>query len=603
MQRRRIRCQTRDWELSISCHFQPVGLYFIYTFNNPDTPPVHADDDLTLRALLRRSAQLYPERVALAMVDGPALTYAELLRQVEEISRFLHDRGVISGDRVAIIGESMPNWGIAYFAAATMGAIAVPILTDFHPTEIQHILRHSEAKAVFISQRFFGKIEDAEVPAVSTTILLDDFTIVPPRTKKDRLTELLDESTREFAKLKEVALKMTGRIPHAVQRDDVAVIVYTSGTTGHSKGVMLTHGNIVSDAMSVPKIVTISHEDRILSILPLAHTYEATLGLVTPIMIGASVFYLDRAPTAAVLLPALSKVRPTIMLSVPLVIEKMYKAKIHPQLTRGALRKGLYSIPFVRKKLNALAGKKLLQTFGGELRLFTIGGAPLAPDVEFFLREAGFPYAIGYGLTETAPLVAGSGPGKTRYRSTGFVMPGTQIKIAEPDPVTGEGEILIKGPTVMKGYYKDEGRTSEVFTPDGWFRSGDTGVFDADGYLYIKGRMKNMILGANGKNVYPEEVEGIINEQEMVLESLVFQEGNRLVARIYLNYEELERAMEHLRLTESQIRDHIGKLLEDLRATINSRLPGFSRIHRIIEQREPFEKTPTQKIKRHLYTN
>ena len=281
----------------------------------------------------------------------------------------------------------------------------------------------------------------------------------------------------------------------------------------------------------------------------------------------------------------------------------MYKAKIHPQLTRGALRKGLYSIPFVRKKLNALAGKKLLQTFGGELRLFTIGGAPLAPDVEFFLREAGFPYAIGYGLTETAPLVAGSGPGKTRYRSTGFVMPGTQIKIAEPDPVTGEGEILIKGPTVMKGYYKDEGRTSEVFTPDGWFRSGDTGVFDADGYLYIKGRMKNMILGANGKNVYPEEVEGIINEQEMVLESLVFQEGNRLVARIYLNYEELERAMEHLRLTESQIRDHIGKLLEDLRATINSRLPGFSRIHRIIEQREPFEKTPTQKIKRHLYTN
>ena len=575
----------------------------MYTFNNPDTPPVHADDDLTLRALLRRSAQLYPERVALAMVDGPALTYAELLRQVEEISRFLHDRGVISGDRVAIIGESMPNWGIAYFAAATMGAIAVPILTDFHPTEIQHILRHSEAKAVFISQRFFGKIEDAEVPAVSTTILLDDFTIVPPRTKKDRLTELLDESTREFAKLKEVALKMTGRIPHAVQRDDVAVIVYTSGTTGHSKGVMLTHGNIVSDAMSVPKIVTISDEDRILSILPLAHTYEATLGLVTPIMIGASVFYLDRAPTAAVLLPALSKVRPTIMLSVPLVIEKMYKAKIHPQLTRGALRKGLYSIPFVRKKLNALAGKKLLQTFGGELRLFTIGGAPLAPDVEFFLREAGFPYAIGYGLTETAPLVAGSGPGKTRYRSTGFVMPGTQIKIAEPDPVTGEGEILIKGPTVMKGYYKDEGRTSEVFTPDGWFRSGDTGVFDADGYLYIKGRMKNMILGANGKNVYPEEVEGIINEQEMVLESLVFQEGNRLVARIYLNYEELERAMEHLRLTESQIRDHIGKLLEDLRATINSRLPGFSRIHRIIEQREPFEKTPTQKIKRHLYTN
>jgi long-chain acyl-CoA synthetase len=558
-------------------------------------------EDLTLRNVLWRAAERFPDRVALAMVDGLSVTYAVMLEHVQEISHFLHERGIIAGDRVALLGENMPNWGIAFFAVTSMGAVAVPILTDFHPNEIHHILRHAEAKAIFVSQRFFGKLEDADIPSVTTTILLDDFTIVPSSTKKDRLAGLLEQGSREFAKIKEAALKLAGRIPENVTGGDLAAIIYTSGTTGHSKGVMLTHSNIVSDAMSVPKIVAVSHEDRTLSILPLAHTYECTLGLVTILSLGAAVFYLDRPPTAAVLLPALQKVRPTIMLSVPLVIEKIYKSKIHPQLTRGLLRKGLYSIPFIRKKLHLLAGKKLLQTFGGALRLFTIGGAPLAPDVEQFLRDGKFPYAIGYGLTETAPLVAGSSPGKTRYRSTGFVMPGTSIRIDNPDPVTGEGEIVIKGPTVMKGYYKDERRTREVFTADGWFRSGDTGVFDRDSYLYIKGRLKNMILGANGKNVYPEEVEGIINEFDEVMESLVFQHEHKLVARIHLNYDELERALAALRLTESQIRDHITKMLEDLRSQINERLPGFSRIHRIIEQREPFVKTPTQKIKRHLY--
>jgi long-chain acyl-CoA synthetase len=556
---------------------------------------------LSLRNVLWSSAGRFPDRLALAMVDGYSMTYASLLEHVQEISHFLHDRGIIAGDRVAILGENMPNWAVAFFAITTMGAVAVPILTDFHPSEIHHILRHSEAKAVFVSRRFYPKIEEGNIPSVTTTILLEDFIIIPPRTDVDRLADLLDQGTREFAKIKEAALKFAGRIHETVTGEDLAVIIYTSGTTGHSKGVMLTHGNIVADAMSVPKIITISYEDRLLSILPLAHTYECTLGLVTPLLVGASVHYLDRPPTAGVLLPALQKVRPTIMCSVPLVIEKIFKAKIHPQLTKGPLRKGLYSIPFFRKKLHAIAGKKLLETFGGELRLFTIGGAPLAPDVEQFLRDGKFPYAIGYGLTETAPLVAGSNAGKTRYRATGFVMPGTQIRIDNPDPATGEGEIVIKGPTVMKGYYKDEQRTKEVFTRDGWFRSGDTGVFDSDGYLYIKGRLKNMILGANGKNVYPEEIEGIINEFDEVMESLVFQQENRLVARIHLNYEELERAFQALRMTESQIRDQMKAMLEDLRKRVNERLPGFSRIHRIIEQREPFEKTPTQKIKRHLY--
>jgi long-chain acyl-CoA synthetase len=555
----------------------------------------------TLRNLLWRSAELYPDRVALSMVDGPAITYASLLEQVQNTSQFLHDRGIIAGVRVAILAENMPNWGIAYFAATTMGAIAVPILPDFHPTEIHQILRHSESKALFVSRRLFPKIEDGEFPAITATILLDDFTLIPPRTKKDKLAELLEQGSREFAKLREAALKFARRIPETVKGDDVASIIYTSGTTGHSKGVMLTHSNIVSDVMMTTQVVAITKEDRMLSILPLSHTYECTLGLSTPLYLGAAVYYLDRPPTAAALLPALAKIKPTIMLSVPLVIEKMFKARIHPQLTSNAVRRGLYSIPFIRKQMNRIAGKKLLESFGGHLRIFTIGGAPLAPDVEFFLREAGFPYCIGYGLTETAPLVAGTGPGKTKYRSTGPPMPGTKIRIDNPDPGTGEGEIVIKGPTVMKGYYKDPQRTSEVFTTDGWFKSGDLGVFDKEGFLYIKGRLKNMILGANGKNIYPEELESIINEFDLVLESLVYEQDNQLIARIFPNYEEIERGLHFVQGQGSNARKEVGRLLARLKDHINQRFPSYARIQRIIEQREPFEKTPTQKIKRHLY--
>jgi len=294
-------------------------------------------------------------------------------------------------------------------------------------------------------------------------------------------------------------------------------------------------------------------------------------------------------------------VKPTVMLSVPLVIEKIYKGRIHPQLTGNPVVRGLYGIPFIRRRLNAAAGRKLLASFGGKLRIFTIGGAPLAPDVEFFLREAGFPYAIGYGLTETSPLVAGSAPQSTRFRSTGFPVPGVRIKIDNPDPASGEGEILIKGPVVMKGYYKDPQRTAAVMTPEGWFRSGDLGAFDGDGYLYIKGRLKNLILGPSGKNIYPEEIESTINEFDIVLESLVFQEDNLLAARVHLNYEELDKLFSRVQLTESQIREKMRSLLEDLRRQINGRLSSFSRLQRLIEQREPFEKTPTQKIKRHLY--
>ncbi len=555
----------------------------------------------TLRDVLHRSAEHYPDRSALSMVDGEPITYSSLFDKVNDLSLFLQKRGIVKGDPVALLGENMPNWGVAFFAITTMGAVAVPLLTDFHSSELGHIVRHAGCKAIFVSKRLSSKLDEVEIRDIHTTVLLDDLTVVPPRTRKDSFARILEQGSREFARLRGAALRASGRTPSSIQPGDLAAIVYTSGTTGHSKGVMLTHGNLVSDAQATANLVEVSHEDRLLSILPLPHTYECTIGLITPVLIGASVYYLDRPPTAPVLLPALEKVKPTVLLVVPLIVEKIYKTKIHPQLTKNALLRGVQRVRLIRKKLYRIAGEKLRASFGGELRILPIGGASLAPDVEQFLHEAGFPYTIGYGLTETSPLVAATPPGKTRLRSTGPAIPGTEIKIDNPDPQTGEGEILVRGPTVMKGYYKDPERTDDVLTSDGWFRTGDLGLLDDDNYLYIKGRLKNMILGSNGRNIYPEELEAIINEFDIVLESLVLEENGRLVARIHPDYEKLDRILSASSANESAVREKLRTLLETLHRQINDRLPAHSRIGRITEQVEPFEKTPTQKIKRYLY--
>jgi long-chain acyl-CoA synthetase len=460
-------------------------------------------ESLTLKSILRQSARRFRDKIAFSTVDGDSMTFGRFGERVEELSRVLHDRGIIPGDRVAILSENRPNWGVAFFAVTTMGAIAVPILPDFHPNEIQHILRHSESKALFVSRKLLGTLEEKEFTHLTTRILLDDLSPVPPDATPDRIRQIVDQGSRELARLKGAAMRVTGRISPDVREEDVASIIYTSGTTGHSKGVMLTHRNLVSDALATSVLVDVTEEDTFLSILPLSHSYECTLGMIAPFMLGSTVFYLDKPPSAGVLMPAMAKVRPTVMLSVPLVIEKIFKGRIHPKLTGNPVVRGLYGIPFFRKRLHVAAGRKLLASFGGRLRMFTIGGAPLSPDVELFLREAGFPYAIGYGLTETSPLVAGSPPASTKFRSTGFPVSGARIMIDRPDPATGEGEILVKGPMVMKGYFKDPGRTAEAMTPDGWFRTGDLGMFDRSGYLYIKGRLKNLILGPSGKNIYP----------------------------------------------------------------------------------------------------
>ncbi|RPI05419.1 MAG: long-chain fatty acid--CoA ligase [Ignavibacteriae bacterium] len=555
----------------------------------------------TLQHILEESCRKYSSNIALSYTDEEPMRYSELKRQVDHLSGFLKNQGVTHGDRVAILGENSPQWGTAYFAITVMGAVVVPILPDFNTSEIHHILRHSGSKVVFISERYYYKIEDLDLSEFNSVILLNNFSIINPELSKATLRQLIAEGSKEFHIIKNLVLGLAGVIPKEVKEDDIASLIYTSGTTGNSKGVMLTHKNIVWNAIASSKLPEFTADDRMLSVLPLAHVYECTLGLVLPITCGSSVYYIKKPPTAAVLLPALEMVKPTAMLTVPLIIEKMYKTRILPEIKKRFLVRMVYKFPVVRKRIHKIAGDKLKATFGGAMRFFGIGGAALAPEVERFLRDAEFPYAIGYGLTETSPLIAGTNAGQTRYRSTGPVVPGLEVRIENQDPKTGIGEIVVRGPSVMKGYYRDPGLTDEVISPGGWFHTGDLGSFDKSGYLYINGRLKNVILGPSGENIYPEVIESVINRLDVILESLVYQDEGQLVARVYLDYEKLDIEFAELGLTDSQARERIKQICEEIKRQVNEQVSSFSRIARVIEQTEPFEKTPTQKIKRYLY--
>ncbi|PID57917.1 MAG: long-chain fatty acid--CoA ligase [Ignavibacteriae bacterium] len=557
---------------------------------------------LTLEESFKRGVELFPDNLAISGIGKNSLTFKELAENVKKISEFLKEEGITNGDKVAILSDNSPNWAIAYFSITTIGAVAVPIMTEFQSADVHHVLRHSAAKVIFVSKKLYEKIGEFNSETLTTKVLIDDFSIIAAKQTDDIISRKIKDGKKEFGKILDAALKFVGAKNDEIKEDDLAAILYTSGTTGHSKGVMLTHKNIVYDAVATSSFVDICSSDRMLSMLPLAHTMECTLGLVLPLMVGASVYYLEKPPTASHLLPALLKVKPTIMVSVPLIIEKIYKMKILPEINKKSVTRNLYKVGLVRKRLNKIVGKKLLKIFGGSLRMFCIGGATLPSDVEKFLQESRFPYALGYGLTETSPLVTGTDNTKVRFGASGTVLVGMEVKIDEPDPATGVGEILIKGPNVMKGYYKDPEKTKDVFDKKGWFKSGDLGLMDKDGYLFIKGRSKNVIIGTNGKNIYPEEIESVINENPFILESLVYETEQKIAARVHLNYETIDKEFGLKDMNNTEARKKIDNLLNTILSDVNKRVATFSKINKIIEQPEPFVKTPTKKIKRYLYT-
>ncbi|MFW5683640.1 MAG: AMP-binding protein [Spirochaetota bacterium] len=533
----------------------------------------------TLRDLLSEAVSRFGPLPALTLRGDDPLSYEVVARLIAAVQRALEERGAKPGARIALLADNRPEWAIAYLAVTTMGCTVVPILPDFSPGEVGAIVEHSGAILAIVSDSLRQKFDGSSGTA-----------------QRVMLEELVNTASPAAAGTP--ATSFEGQAP---TEDDLAAIIYTSGTTGDPKGVMLSHRNIVRNIASARSVVSIDTEDRFLSVLPLAHSYECTIGFLVPLASGASITYLGRPPALSTLLPALAEVKPTMMLSVPLIMEKVYQARVKPLFAKNFAMRLVERIAPLRKLIHGIAGRKVYEAFGGSLRFFGIGGAPLSPKAERFLREGKFPYCIGYGLTETAPLVAGTDAEHARYRSTGPAIEGVEVRI-ESTGDESQGELLVRGPNVMRGYYRNDEATRAVLTEDGWFRTGDLVSMDRDGYLYIRGRLKNMIVGPSGENIYPGDIETVINEHELVVESLVFEWEGQLIARVHVDVDRIKEGLDDNADDLTETRHRADAMLEEIRAAVNTRVSRHARLSRMILQWEPFETTPTKKIKRFLYT-
>lgn len=534
----------------------------------------------TLYDLVRHSVEKFASRIAFSMFEGDDVTYAEAGERIEKVQRILTEAGLQAGDKVALLSSSMPNWGICYFAVTSAGMVAVPILPDFSGEELDMIIEHSEAKALLVSDKLYTKLSKPTLDRLNVVV----------RTKN----------------LAVIAQHVRGEGSTAIPRpDDLAAIIYTSGTTSKPKGVMLTHAALCAQVTLSSSIFPVEADDVFLSVLPLSHTYECSIGLIYPFSMGARVVYMDRPPTATALMPALRAVRPTVMLIVPLIIEKIYRHQVLAKFNSTRMWRTLYRIGFMRRYLHRVAGKKLIKLFGRRLRFLGIGGSKLDGGAEKFLLESGVPYAIGYGLTETAPLLAGAAPSQVRLGSTGPQAPGVTLRLENVNPETRQGEIVARTPSIMLGYFKNPEATAEVFTSDGWFRTGDLGEFDRDGWLYIKGRLKNMIVGPGGENIYPEDIESVLNSHVCIADSIVTEQEGRLVALVHFNRNEIEAMIDDWREEWNTYKEAWEAKTEQLKKEImdfvNAKVARFSRISEVVEEKEEFVKTPTQKIRRFLY--
>ena len=500
-------------------------------------------------------------------------TYNEFKSKCDSLSKKLTQYGIGAGDKVAILSQSMPNWSVAFFSIVPFGRIAIPILPDSSENEVTNILEHSESKVIFVSQKLASKVSEE---------------------CRNRLTLVIDIETFEVLKADDDKFTCDGKATVPTP-EDIATIIYTSGTTGSAKGVVLSHRNLTSNVITCYHSCKRNDKDRWLSILPMAHTLEMTLCMLYPMYCGATVYYLPKPPVPSLLMKALKVVKPTTMLTVPLIIEKVYKGSVLPTIQKSR------TLSWMNEHMNGLMcriiGMKLKATFGGHISFYGIGGAKLDPEVEKFLLKAKFPYAIGYGLTETSPLLGYSMNGWRTVGSFGYPVYNVQLKLHNVNPQTGEGEIIAKGPNVMLGYYKDPKRTKSVFTEDGWFRTSDIAIQDEKGRFFIKGRNNNMILGPSGENIYPEEIENVINNVEGVSESIVVERDGRLVALVAPQEDFIQWDKE----SEDKIYEKLDEWKKKLLSITNKSVSKASQVSSVEVMKEPFEKTATQKIRRFKY--
>jgi long-chain acyl-CoA synthetase len=550
---------------------------------------------MTLNYILDASCSKYRDTPAISMAMETPLSYGEFRERIVALAARFLSEGVQKGDRIALLGENSPAWGTVYLAIVRLGAVAVPILPDLPESDVHHILGEMRVKTLFTTQKQIEKIYELRPETYGKVVTLDDSLTDHGGPEVIPLSNYLQEALEQLRRTPEPPVFAE------VAEDDPASILYTSGTSGFSKAVVLSHKNLTANAYAASSLMEITPGTVWLSILPMSHTYEFTCGFILPLLCGARIAYAGKSPTPAILQKLCEYEKPMVIFAVPLVLEKIYKKRVLPQLEKSKLLGLLCKFAPTRKLIYRKIGAKLIAFFGGELKLMGVGGAALNPEVERFLHEARFPYLIGYGMTESAPLIAGGPAGDKTIAvgSTGKPIPGVQVKIVDPDPVTGIGEITVCGANVMRGYYNDPEATRAVLSEDGWLSTGDLGVFDGKGNLYVRGRSKNVIVLPSGENVYPEAIEHKINTYPWVTESLVLENNGQVEAWIYPDYEFVdEQTAGGSRLDR---RAHIENLLESMRVEVNEQLPKASRLARVYERRDPFIKTATHKIKRYLY--
>lgn len=530
---------------------------------------------------------------ALTDYKGKTLQYHDVARKIEKLHILYENCGIQKGDKIALCGRNSSSWAVAFLATLTYGAIAVPILHEFTADQIHNIVNHSDAKLLFVGDIVATVVDATKMPGLEGIIYIPDYSLVVSRTEKltyarEHLNEMFGIKYPKYFRAKHV------HYYHEESPEQLALINYTSGTTGFSKGVMIQYRAILNNYAFACHVLgdKINAGDNIISILPMAHMYGMSFEFIFEFIKGCHIFYLTRVPSPAIIAQAFTDVKPKIIIAVPLIIEKIIRKKVFPKVQNNRIRL-LMNMPVISKKVKERICEQVYQAFGGNAYEIIIGGAALNQEVEAFLRRINFPYTVGYGATECAPIICYRDWHTFAQGSCGQAAYGQEVKIDSVDPHNVPGEILTKGPNVMLGYYKNEEATEHTIDREGWYHTGDLGLIDEDGNVFIKGRSKNMLLGSNGQNIYPEEIEDKLNSLSFVNESIVIQQDNKLIALVHPDYDEAKA----MNFTDSDL----AEIMEQNRIQLNEIMPVYSKIAEIRIHEEEFEKTPKKSIKRYLY--
>ena len=548
----------------------------------------------SFNALIQQSIIDHWDMDALTDYKGATLQYHDVARKIEKLHIMFENSGVVKGDKIALCGRNSANWAVAFLATLTYGAIAVPILHEFMPEQIHNIVNHSDAKLLFVGDVVATQVDATKMPGLEGIIYIPDYSLVVSRT--DKLTYAREHLNEMFG-IKYPKYFRKNHVNYYIEQDpdELAMINYTSGTTGFSKGVMVPYRALWGNADFAENVLgkKIKAGDSVISILPMAHMYGMSFEFIFEFIKGCHIFYLTRIPSPAIIAEAFGRIKPSVIIAVPLVIEKIIRKKVFPKIQNNRMRMLLH-MPVISKKVKEKICDQVTNAFGGNFYEVIIGGAAFNQEVERFLHGVGFKYTVGYGATECAPIICYEDYKNFVPGSCGKAALHMMVRIDSPDPENVPGEILAKGPNVMLGYYKNEEATKQTIDENGWYHTGDLGTMDGDGNIFIKGRSKNMLLGASGQNIYPEEIEDKLNSLALVSESVVVQKGDKLVALVYPDFDEAQS----LNLGRSELEE----IMEQNRQELNTMVPAYSKVSEIRIHDEEFEKTPKKSIKRFLYT-